>query len=87
MRTLRQPRHFRAAAGGASYGYNDAGNGTSIKHPDGIWFGAWHDALGQHYYVHANNILGMAMLGFAAGRMHKSGKPAFFRCPDRLVIL
>jgi RHS repeat-associated protein len=48
-----------------SYGYDDAGNRISIKHPDGNWFGMWYDALGRRYYIHANNVLGMAMLGFA----------------------
>jgi RHS repeat-associated protein len=48
-----------------SYGYDDAGNRISIKHPDGTWFGMWYDALGRRYYIHANNVLGMAMLGFA----------------------
>jgi RHS repeat-associated protein len=48
-----------------SYGYDDAGNRISIKHPDGTWFGMWYDALGRRYYIHANNTLGMAMLGFA----------------------
>jgi RHS repeat-associated protein len=48
-----------------SYGYDDAGNRISIKHPDGTWFGMWYDGLNRRYYIHANNVLGMAMLGFA----------------------
>jgi YD repeat-containing protein len=48
-----------------SYAYDAAGNRLSIKHPDGTWFGMWYDALGRRYYIHANNTLGMAMLGFA----------------------
>jgi RHS repeat-associated protein len=48
-----------------SYGYDDAGNRTSIKHPDGNWFGMWYDGLNRQYYIHANNTLAMAMLYFA----------------------
>jgi RHS repeat-associated protein len=42
-----------------------AGNRLSITHPDGTWFGMWYDGLNRQYYIHANNVLGMAMLGFA----------------------
>jgi RHS repeat-associated protein len=48
-----------------SYTYDTAGNRLSITHPDGTWFGMWYDGLNRQYYIHANNILGMAMLGFA----------------------
>jgi YD repeat-containing protein len=50
-----------------SYTYDTAGNRLSITHPDGTWFGMWYDGLNRQYYIHANNVLGMAMLGFAAG--------------------
>jgi RHS repeat-associated protein len=48
-----------------SYAYDAAGNRLSITHPDGTWFGMWYDGLNRRYYIHANNTLGMAMLGFA----------------------
>jgi RHS repeat-associated protein len=48
-----------------SYAYDTAGNRLSITHPDGTWFGMWYDGLNRQYYIHANNTLGMAMLGFA----------------------
>jgi hypothetical protein len=58
------------------YGYDAAGNRTSITHPDGTWFGMWHDGLGRQYYLHANNALGMAMLYFAPhGGVSALGRP------------
>jgi len=58
------------------YAYDAAGNRLSITHPDGTWFGAWYDALGRQYYLHANNSLGMIYLSFAPhGAVAVSGRP------------
>jgi hypothetical protein len=74
--TARQPRHFRASAGGARYAYDPAGNRTSITHPDGIWFGMWYDGLNRQYYLHANNSLGLIYAYFARhGGVSALGRP------------
>jgi RHS repeat-associated protein len=46
--------------------YDAAGNRLTLTHPDGHWFGVMYDGLNRQNYLHANNVLAMAGMFFAA---------------------